>query len=324
MFKIPKALWVAHFAVALFWGTTGFTEPARTQENQNLGDTQIHVLPVQGNVYMFVGVGGNITTQAGSDGVILVDTQSARLTDKVLAAISQLSDKPIRHIINTHVHADHTGGNEGLANAGQSLAQPGGIAVRRRAQVIAHWNVLNRMIEGDTPDGRWPDTTFLTPTKDLFFNGEAVRVLHQPAAHTDGDVIVFFRRSDVISTGDIFVKTSYPVIDLERGGSINGIIDALNHILDLTIPAENQEGGTMVIPGHGRLSDEADVVNYRDMVTIIRDRIQDMIQKGMTLERVKAARPTLDYDPLYGSETGFWTTDMFIEAVYRSLIQTGN
>ena len=131
--------------------------------------------------------------------------------------------------------------------------------------------------------------------------------------------MVFFRRSDVLSTGDIFSPRLYPVIDIKNGGSINGEVDALNRILDLTVPADKQEGGTYVIPGHGRLCDEADVVEYRDMVTIIRDRIQDMVKRGMTLDQVKAAKPTMDYDPLYGATSGPWTTDQFVEAAYRSL-----
>jgi glyoxylase-like metal-dependent hydrolase (beta-lactamase superfamily II) len=194
----------------------------------------------------------------------------------------------------------------------------------QRAEIFAHENVLNRMSAPTghappTPTAAWPTTTFFIDTKEFFFNDEAVQILHQPAAHTDGDSIVFFRRSDVVATGDLFVTTGYPLVDLQRGGSIQGVIDALNRILDITIPASQQEGGTMVIPGHGRLCDEADVVEYRDMVTIIRDRIRDQIQRGLTLEQVKASRPTRDYDGRYGATTGPWTTDMFVEAVYRSL-----
>jgi glyoxylase-like metal-dependent hydrolase (beta-lactamase superfamily II) len=140
-----------------------------------------------------------------------------------------------------------------------------------------------------------------------------------PAAHTDGDSIVFFRRSDVISAGDIFTPETYPVIDLARGGSVQGVIDALNRIIELTVPAKYQEGGTYVIPGHGRLCEEADVVEYRDMVTIIRDRIQDLIRKGKTLEQVRAARPTLDYDTQYGGGATGSGAARFVEAVYRSL-----
>jgi cyclase len=144
-------------------------------------------------------------------------------------------------------------------------------------------------------------------------------VLHQPAAHTDGDSIVFFRKSDVVVAGDVFVTTTFPLINLAQGGSFNGIIDALNRIIDLTVPRDKQEGGTYVIPGHGRITDEADVVDYRDMVTIIRDRFQNAIKKGMTLEQVKAARLVRDYEGRYGATTGFWTTDAFVEAAYRSL-----
>ena len=201
------------------------------------------------------------------------------------------------------------------------MGQPqfGAEFVGQGAETYAHLAVLERMNESKAPSRLWPENTFATPKKDMFFNNEVVQLFHQPAAHTDGDVIVFFRRSDVISAGDVFVKTSYPVIDLQHGGTINGIIDALNRIIDLAVPQDKQEGGTMVIPGHGRLCNEADVVDYRDMVTIIRDRIQDMINKAMTLQQVKAARPTFDYDPLYGANSGPWTTDMFVEAAYRTL-----
>jgi glyoxylase-like metal-dependent hydrolase (beta-lactamase superfamily II) len=174
-----------------------------------------------------------------------------------------------------------------------------------------------------TPFRALPTDTYFGEEKDLYFNGEGIQLLHQPVAHSDGDSVIFFRKSDVVVTGDIFLTTTYPVIDIARGGSINGVVDALNRILDITIPKEKQEGGTMVIPGHGRLCDEADVVEYRDMLTIIRDRIQDMVRKGMSLEQVKAARPTTDYDGRYGRDAS-WTKDMFVEAVYRSLTQGKN
>jgi cyclase len=299
------------------------------QQNQNFDNVEIKVLPVQGNVYMLVGAGGNITLQVGKEGVLLVDTMFAPLSDKVIAAIRTVSDKPIRYIINTHVHGDHTGGNEKLAKAGITIAGGNvvgdiGASAGTGATVIATQQVLDRMSmkDGSTaafPSSAWPTDTYITDEKDLFFDGEAIQIFHQPAAHTDGDSIVFFRRSDVVSTGDIFVTTSYPIIDLDRGGTYQGVLDGLNHILDLTIPAEKQEGGTYVIPGHGRLCDEADVVEYRDMMTILRDRFLDMIGKGMTLEQVKASKPTRDYDPLYGTDKGFWTTDKFIEAAYKSL-----
>jgi cyclase len=176
--------------------------------------------------------------------------------------------------------------------------------------------VLQRLSKG--PSGALPTSTFLGEEKKLFFNGEGIEIRHQPAAHTDGDSMVFFRRSDVISAGDLFTTSSYPVIDLAAGGTIQGVVDGLDRLVDMIIPVYGQEGGTLVIPGHGRLSDLGDVINCREMTIIIRDRVQDMIKKGMTLEQVKAARPTRDYDPLYGSVPG-WTTEMFVEAVYKSL-----
>jgi cyclase len=289
----------------------------------------IEVLPVQGNVYLLAGAGGNITLQVGKSGVLMVDTASAPMAGKVLAAIRKLSEKPLRYIVNTDVDADHLGGNESLAKVFGSATEvsvvntPGGSATQTVA-ILAHEKILDRM---SAPDGAqapwptiaWPTDTFLGGEKELYFNGEGIQILHQPAAHTDGDSIVYFRRSDVISAGDIFITTGYPVIDLAKGGSLQGVIAGLNRILDLAIPAHHEEGGTYVIPGHGRICDEFDVLEYRDMITIIRDRIQAMIKKGMTLEQVKASRPSRDYDPQYGATTGAWTTDMFVEAAYKSL-----
>ena len=296
-----------------------------TPQNQRFDDVEVHVLPVQGNVYMLVGAGANVTVQAGSDGVLLVDTSYEQMSGKIVAAIRKLSDKPICYIVNTHADADHVGGNAPISALGATIAGGNmGTNVNNGAAILAHENVLKRMSaptgqQAPTASAAWPTDTYFTKKKELFFNGEPIEILHQPSAHSDGDSIVFFRHSDVISAGDLFVTTTYPVVDVERGGNIQGIIDALNRILDIAIPKDKQEGGTYVIPGHGRLCDEADVLEYRDMVTIIRDRIRDMVKKGMTVEQVKAARPTLDYDGRYGAKTGAWTTDMFIEAVYRNL-----
>src|SRR5262245_20394688 len=302
------------FIVLLF---VGF---ASGQQNQDLNNAEIHVLPVQGNVYMVVGAGSNITVQVGSDGMLVVDAEYAPLAEKILAAIRTLSKGPIRYLITTTFDPDHTGGNEPIRKAGSTIAG-GNVAgdiqdAAEGAQIIAHDNVLMRM--SNRPPGSLPTSTFLGDQKKLFFNGEGIEIINQPSAHTDGDSFVFFRRSDVISAGDIFTTASYPVIDLAAGGSIQGVIDGLNRLVDMIIPVYGQEGGTLVIPGHGRLSDFGDVINCREMTIIIRDRVQDMIKKGMTLEQVKAARPTRDYDPLYGSVPG-WTTEMFVEAVYKSL-----
>ena len=288
---------------------------------QDSGEAEVHVLPVQGNVYMLVGPRGNATLQVGYDGVLLVDTLLAELAPRIAGRVHELIDSPVRYVIvNTHVHPDHTGGNRALANMGNEQT---GV----RTEIIAHENVLLRMTAAPdeslpetrlSPEG-WPTEAYFTPHRDIHFNGEPIEVLHQPSAHTDGDSLVFFRRSDVVSTGDIFTPGRYPVIDLARGGSVQGVIDALNRIIRIAVPEDKQEGGTKVIPGHGRLCEEADVVEYRDMVTIVRDRVQALIDVGMSLEEVQAARPSLDYDTEYGSDSGVWTTEMFVEAVYRSL-----
>jgi glyoxylase-like metal-dependent hydrolase (beta-lactamase superfamily II) len=178
--------------------------------------------------------------------------------------------------------------------------------------------MLNGTPKTDNPD-MLPTTTFFQGQKEVFFNEEPVLVMYQPKAHTNGDSIVFFRRSDVIAAGDVFDMTAYPHVDVANGGGVNGVIDTLNLILDLCIPKHEQEGGTFVIPGHGRLTDEHDVLEYRDMVTIVRDRVKAGIEKGQTLAQIKAAKPTYEYDPRYGAASGAWTTDMFIEAVYKSL-----
>ncbi len=327
------AIIVAVLAIA------GLPRNARGQQNsattnsapptRDYSKAEVHVLPVQGNIYMLVGAGGNITVQVGKDGVLVVDTGVAQMSDKVLAAIRSISDGPIRYIINTHVHPDHTGGNEAIAKAGSTIAGGNvvgdiGASAGNQAAIIAFESVAERMSMPDgnqpaAPQGAWPTETYTTPKRKMFFNGEGIEIIHIPDAHTDGDSMVFFRRSDVISTGDIFVTTSYPIVDLQRGGNIQGVIAGLNRIIDIAIPEDLQENGTLVIPGHGRLCDVADVVFYQEMVTIIRDRIQDMVNKGMTLEQVQAAKPTRDYDPRYGSTTGFWTTEKFVEAVYKSL-----
>lgn len=280
------------------------------------------VIPVRANIFMLSGGGGNTTVQVGDDGVFLVDGKSEAFATEIMHAVDELF--PERHLryllVNTHAHPDHAGGNATVAGIGLERT---GI----RTDIIAHENVSLRMATGSARNERgtnfehasWPTISYFTSSRDLHFNGEAIEIHHVPSAHTDGDSIVFFRGSDVLSTGDIFSKESYPVIDLEQGGSVQGVIDALNLVLRITVPAKNQEGGTMVIPGHGRLCDEADVVEYRNMLTIVRDRVQHLIAQGHTLEQVLQARPTLDYDTEYGTDSGSWTTEQFVEAVYRSL-----
>ena len=231
----------------------------------------------------------------------------------------------MRYILNTSATPEHTGGNIALAEgnlaSSEEAAERGDVAA-----IVAHENVLFAMSApegepGSAPPEAWPTGTFYGDMHKMtsYFNGEGVVAYHEPAANTDGDSIVFFRHSEVISAGDIFSTVSYPRIDLDRGGSVQGVIDGLNHILDLAIAEYRSQGGTWVIPGRGRLSDTADVASYRNMVTIIRDRVQSLIDQGMGLEEVRAARPTLDFDPRYGTDSGDWTTQMFVEAIYRSL-----
>src|SRR5690242_14528840 len=295
--------------------------PGPGSENQKAKAGDLELLRVQGNVSLLAGAGGNITVQAGPQGIVLVDTGTAAMADKVVAAIRPLSKNQLTYIINTDDRLDHVGGNDALAKIGKPLAidRAAGASV----MIIAFNTVLDRMSAptgqaAPTPEKGWPNDTYSTPQKNLFFNGEAIQVFHQPAT-TDGNSFVFFRHSDVISTGDIFDSDSYPMIDLKAGGSLQAVIDALFRIKQMAVPADHQEGGTLIIPGHGRVCDVADVDVYHQMLSIIRDRLQDMIKRGMTLEQVKAAKPTRDYDPVYGSTTGSWTTDMFVEAAYKSL-----
>jgi cyclase len=282
-----------------------------------LAQRAIETFHVQGNVHMLIGAGANIAVQVGDEGVLVVDTGRAEMRDDVLAAIRRLSDRPIRWIINTHLHADHTGGNETISQAGMTVnGNP--------AAIIAHERVLTRMSDAGRPVTELPLNTFFEDRRDFYFNGEAVFLYHAPGAHTDGDVFVHFRASDVVVAGGLFTTTHYPIIDLEAGGGIEGFIEGLNAILDITVPAYLQEGGTYVIPGHGRVGDEADVVEYRDMILFIRDRIRHMIEQGLSLEEVLDARPALDYDTRYGNEGSDWTTAMFIEAAYRDLQRRTN
>jgi cyclase len=300
------------------------------QQGQHFDDVEYVVRHVQGQVHLLAsGAGANTVVQAGDAGVLVVDPGFAPLGEKLFAAIRTLSPKAIHYVINTHVHDDHTGGNEFLAGIGTQrpdrhpLTSGVGGNTGGTVAIVAHENVTLRMAtEGPDrkPGTAWPNDTYFADRREIYFNGEAVQLFHVPAAHTDGDSIVFFRRSDVIAAGDLFTTTMYPFIDVARGGHVNGIIDGLNLIIDLAVPdLRVQEGGTMIVPGHGRLADEQDVIEYRDMLTIVRDRIQAMVKKGMTLEQVKAARPTLDWDARYGSDTGFWTTSQFVETIYANL-----
>jgi glyoxylase-like metal-dependent hydrolase (beta-lactamase superfamily II) len=312
--------------------TAGATAPERNTQTAARKpappvDGEVHALHVQGNVWMLTGGGVNAAVQIGDEGVLVVDTMTTGLADKLVVEIKKLAgNKPIRWIVNTHVDPDHTGGNAKVAEAGESIiagnfAGQAGQAAANFAKILTHENVEARLVKVQPalPTSAMPTDTFFTDEFEMHFNGEAVQFIHVPSAHTDGDVMVFFRKSDVLVTGDAFNTISFPVVDLESGGSLDGIVKTLNRVLDITVPEDKQEGGTYVIPGHGRLTDEADVVEYRDMMTIIRDRVQSAIDKGQTLEQVKAARLVRDYEGRYGAARGAGSADAFVDNAYRSL-----
>jgi cyclase len=322
-----KSLAILVVAIAGITGLPAQPAPAATLE----------VLPLRSNFYMIAGAGGNIGFQVGEDGVVVVDSGSTASADAVVAAIKKVTTQPIRYIINTSADPDHVGGNAALAKAGQTLFTQGGGAgigadfLGGGASILSVEQVLTRMSgtrehPSTFPTAAWPSETFNQPRKYMYLNGEGIEIFHEPAAHTDGDAMVFFRRSDVVVAGDIFDTTRFPVIDTAKGGSIHGEIQALQKLVDTAIPSVpivSREAGTLIIPGHGRICDQLDVVEYRDMVTIIRDRIRDMKKQGLTLEQVKAASPARGYIRRYGAETGPWTTNDFVEAVYRTVGEKG-
>jgi glyoxylase-like metal-dependent hydrolase (beta-lactamase superfamily II) len=287
-----------------------FLVPAYAQ--QNFDNVEVKVTPLQGNIYMLEGAGGDTTVQIGPDGVLVVDTMFAPLGPKILAAIRTLSDKPIRYILNTHVHRDHAGANEPILKA-----SPG-------AKIVAHENVLKVMSAKRTgrpndphdrfiqAQGAWPAETY-TNQKSFTFNGETIEMYHQPNGHSDGDSIIYFRGSNVISGGDIYAISRYPAYDTDGGGTIDGMIAGLNRMAMMARP------DTKFVPGHGPVTSRADLIAYRDMAVTIRNRIQDLVNKGMTLEQVKAAKPTAEYEARWGATTGNGATDSVIEDIYGDL-----
>ena len=336
-----KRLWML---VTVCFALIGFAESTSTQANQAASRPtvwpprlaapspgEVEVLPVQGKVHVIIGAGSNITVQSGDDGVLMVDTGLSAMTPKVLAALKTITSRPLRYIVNTTEFDEYVGGNSAIADTGEIIpfrapdytAGPQGALDITRASVISYYTLLHR-VAGPAgkapriPEDGWPDNTYSIPQKRLYFNDEPVIITHIPS-NTDSNSVVLFRKSDVVSAGGLLDLTTYPVIDVSAGGSIQAIVDGLNRLIDITVPASHAGGGTLVVPGHGRIADHAELVYYRDMTTIIRDRVEDMVKKGMTLAQVKAARPSRDYDARYGKQTGPWTTDMFVEAVYQSL-----
>jgi cyclase len=327
-------------SIAVLLGLGAWTDRASAQRPrasaaaQPTPASEIVVEQLRENFYVIGGAGGNILMQTGPEGVILVDSGSTAIAGEVLAAIRRITPLPIRYIINTSMDADHVGGNEVLSKAGLSIL-PGAVAAGAGlgddvlanfgyASVLAHENVLTRMssAEPPIPSTLWPTKTFFYRLYSMYLNGEGIQVIHQPAANTDGNVIVFFRRGDVIATGDLIDTTRFPVIDVERGGTLQGVLDGLNRLMDLSIhnvPLTWYADRTLLVPGHGHVYDKLDLLEYRDAITIVRDRVQDLIDQDMTLAQVQVANPTLGYRSQYGRDSGPWTTEMFVAAVYNEL-----
>ncbi len=295
----------------------------------------VKALQIHPNFYMIAGAGANIAVQTGDDGTVLVDAGTREAADRVLAILKSLTDQPIRYILNSSGDADHVAGNGVLSKAGRSIfftgPQPinsfGGASAKLGASIFAPVAVLQKV---SAPTGQappfptdvWPNEAFDGPHEYIYFNHEGIEVFHQ-STHDDTDSIVFFRGSDVICAGDAIDTNRFPVIDVAHGGSIQAEIDALNHIIDLSvrpIPFVFEAGGTYIIPGHGRIYQQADVVYYRDMMVIIRDIVQDMINRGLSLGQIQAEAPAKAYERQYGAQNGPWTTNNFIEAIYQSLV----
>ncbi len=296
---------------------------ARAADNEPLD-----VIKIRPNFYMIAGDGGNIAVQIGNDGIVLVDSGRGDKSDQVLAALQKMTNGAIRYILNTGAEADHVGGNAKLARAGQTIftnalgntdtlrAMTGG-----GASIMSHDSVLRRV---SAPTGKvspypvdaWPNEAFFQKHKTFRMNGEGIEMMYQAAAHSDADTFVFFRGSDVVVAGDVLDTTRFPTIDVEKGGSINGEIEALNNLISLAIPALPyiySGGATYVIPGHGRVCEQQDIVDYRDMVVVVRDVVADLIKQGKTLDQIKAARPALPFETEYGNPTAF------VESIYKSL-----
>ncbi len=274
---------------------------------QDFSKVEIETIEVASSVHMLVGSGGNIGVSTGSDGILVIDDQYAPLTEKILAAIKAISDRPVDFVVNTHWHGDHTGGNENMGKAG--------------AVIVAHRNVRARMSTEQfssffnrttppSPPGALPVVTF-TEDVSFHFNGDELHVFHVEPAHTDGDSVVHWRSTNVFHMGDLFFNGGYPYIDLGSGGSADGIIAAANRVLELA----NDE--SKIIPGHGELSNKKELTAYRDMMVEVRSRISEHVTAGKSLEQVLAAKPTQDLDAQWG--TGFIKGNQITEFVYRSL-----
>jgi glyoxylase-like metal-dependent hydrolase (beta-lactamase superfamily II) len=289
--------------LVLFMGQTG-----AYSATQDFANVQIQTEKVADNVFMLIGAGGNIGVSAGKDCVFMIDTSYAPLTNKIKAAIAQISGKPIQYVVNTHWHQDHVGGNENFVKAGATVVAHEN--VRKRVSTEQFVKLLNKTVP-PLPESALPVITF---SQDVTFhlNGNEIFIFHIERAHTDGDAIVHFKKSNVIHMGDIYFNGMYPFIDLSAGGSINGMIAAVKRILLLC------DQNTKVIPGHGHLSDKAELEEYLKMLVAVRDRINREIKAGKPLDAVIASQPTRDLDQVWGK--GFMKPEQFVKVVYDSLV----
>jgi cyclase len=278
-------------------------------QQPNLDTVQVRTRHVAGGVYMLTGAGGNIGVSVGDNGVFLVDDQYAPLTPKIVAAVKAIRDQPIRFVLNTHWHGDHTGGNENLGGAGAFIVAHEN--VRKRLSVEQFIESFNMKVP-PSPAAALPAVTF-TDAVNFHLNGDDIHAFHVPPAHTDGDAIVHFRTANVVHMGDIYFNGMYPFIDLSSGGSIDGVIAAVDRVLGM-IAADAK-----VIPGHGPVGSRADLKAYRDMLAGVRAQVMRHIAARWNLERVLAAKPSSDFDETWGK--GFLPPDRFVEIVYKDLVR---
>jgi cyclase len=299
-------------------------------------DEEMHPEHVRGQVWVLTGEPGesNVLVQLGDQGVIVVDTGTKEMAPKLLAAIRQLAQehggehKEIRKILNTNGRMDHVGGNEIIARAGSQVISGEERAqqlafVAPSAEVIAHENVLRRLGASEETRGLAPTDAETFDTDNQRYNGEAVQIFHPKDANTDGQLVILFRGSDVIAAGDIVDMNTYPIIDVKAGGTIDGTLVAINRVIAMMAPGPQAEGGTLVVPGHGRACDQAEIALYRNMLTIIRNNVQYYKNQGKTLQQVLDLKPSEGYDQRWGATNGPWMTRDFITAVYETLPAKG-
>ncbi|NQY25081.1 MAG: MBL fold metallo-hydrolase [Campylobacteraceae bacterium] len=267
-------------------------------------EIKITTINVNNGVYMLMGQGGNIGLSVGEDGVFMIDDQFAPLSAKIKAAISKISKKPLKFVINTHWHFDHTGGNENFGKDGAIIVSHNN--VRKRMSKEGFIKAFNKTIPA-APKVALPIITF-NDEINFYFNNEEIEVLHQKNAHTDGDSIIFFKSSNVVHTGDIYFNGFYPFIDSSSQGSMNGIITSVNYILSRI----NDE--TKIIPGHGKLSNKKELISYRDTLIILRDRMQALIKEGKSIDEIIAMKPNADLDETWGK--GFLNPETFLKILY--------